>query len=909
MILKIMPKKTESIKLFLNHKARPDLADLYGPHMEVQVMVRQGDGERIEGEYKGKMWSAWTDGIQTWKAIRIPYHAKTKPEYTDGEIKFDLAKHAESIGMTGWDWVACKSRYVAFDFDDIVGHSVNHTAGLTDAQLRDVRDSAIKIPWVTVRQSTSGNGLHLYVFLDGVDTANHTEHAALGRAILGKMSAIAGFDFGSKVDACGGNIWIWHDKFENAGGINGPGLKLIKKGEVLYDIPVNWRDHIKVISGGRRKVTPAFVESTEEVDEFMELCGQRPKIPLDVDHKKLMAWLEENRSSGRDSWFDADNHMLVCHTLDLEKAFKALGLRGIFSTKSSGSSAQNCFAFPMRKGVWSVRRHSQGVQETECWEQDASGWTRCYLNREPDLKTSAGVSGGVENDKGAFVFRDTKAAIKAAADLGAIVTVPDFMHGRQAQLRPHKDGRLIFEITQSDTDSDSNLPDWVKMKRGGMWQKVLTIKAPSKHESEVSNYEDMVRHLEVGSAKKDAGWVIKSDGHWCDERLEHVKHALIALGVQKNELSLVLGSSVFRRWTIVNEPFQPEYPGDRKWNRGAAQFAFAPALDLDSLKFDQWTAVLKHCGSGLDSAIKENVWCKANGVTCGGDYLKLWITWMFQHPLCQLPYLFLYGPEGSGKSIFHEAIELLMTRGVERADAALISQQGFNGELEGAIVCVVEETDLRAGKGSALNRIKDWVTAQSAPIHRKNGTPYTVPNSWHWIQTANDLGFCPMFPGDTRIVAMFVNSFADPTKKINKQELLQLLRKQAPDFLAHILHIDLPEPHDRLNIPIIVTEGKKQAQRANQSVLEEFLSETTKPIVGELIKLGTLHDKFIEWLPPSLVSEWTIIRFGREMVKLGYVKGRNMSQGAQFYIGNISFQDCKPTKPAWALEGDKLVST
>ena len=60
----------------------------------------------------------------------------------------------------------------------------------------------MEIPWVTVRKSTGGNGIHLYVFLPDVPTANHTEHAALARAVLGQMSALVGFDFKAKVDAC-----------------------------------------------------------------------------------------------------------------------------------------------------------------------------------------------------------------------------------------------------------------------------------------------------------------------------------------------------------------------------------------------------------------------------------------------------------------------------------------------------------------------------------------------------------------------------------------------------------------------------------------------------------------------------------------------------------------------------------
>ena len=72
-----------------------------------------------------------------------------------------------------------------------------------------------------VRRSTGGNGIHLYVYFDeaGVPTANHTEHAALGRCILGMMSGQINFDFASQIDCCGGVMWVWHRKMsaENEG--------------------------------------------------------------------------------------------------------------------------------------------------------------------------------------------------------------------------------------------------------------------------------------------------------------------------------------------------------------------------------------------------------------------------------------------------------------------------------------------------------------------------------------------------------------------------------------------------------------------------------------------------------------------------------------------------------------------
>ena len=134
-----------------------------------------------------------------------------------------------------------------FDFDAITAHAKG--IGVSNEELERIKQAAMAWPYVEVRKSTGGGGIHLYVYFDeaGIPTANHTEHAALARCILGMMSSETGFDFASQIDACGGNMWFWHRKMtpENEG------LKLIKPAEKVLsvaDLPPNWRDHIEVVT-------------------------------------------------------------------------------------------------------------------------------------------------------------------------------------------------------------------------------------------------------------------------------------------------------------------------------------------------------------------------------------------------------------------------------------------------------------------------------------------------------------------------------------------------------------------------------------------------------------------------------------------------------------------------------------
>jgi hypothetical protein len=286
----------------------------------------------------------------------------------------------------------------------------------------------------------------------------------------------------------------------------------------------------------------------------------------------------------------------------------------------------------------------------------------------------------------------------------------------------------------------------------------------------------------------------------------------------------------------------------------------------------------------LDEALKANAWAKDNAILKGSDYIKCWIASLIQRPFDPLPYLFFFGPQDCGKSVFHEALELLFTRGVVMADHSLVSQSGFNGELGNAILCVIEETDLSKAK-FAYNRVKDWVTGRMIQIHEKGKTPYQIPNSTHWCQCANDHTYCPTFSGDTRITVVRVDPIP-PMKLIPKMHLIDLLIKEAPDFLGALTALELPTPVSRLSIPVIATVEKFNMENNNQNLIDKFVEEKCFFVPGKFIPFAEVHLKFIEWLPQEIRHEWGKIRFGREFPS-HYPKGNYTNN--QVCIGNISW--------------------
>ena len=203
-----MPTVCQSVRNFLTaQKAThngPDLLERYLAldGMETQINVRQGDGEPVDGKS-----NTYSDGVRSWKPIRIPWHADSDPEWNDYFLSWPLHEYVDAIGATGWNYKTRTSHFCAFDFDGLT-----HGAGLNEHQLAEVRQAAFDLPYTEVRRSSSGTGIHIYVMLDSIPTINHTEHATLAKRVLKKMSSDAKFDFASRVDVCGGNFWFYHRK-------------------------------------------------------------------------------------------------------------------------------------------------------------------------------------------------------------------------------------------------------------------------------------------------------------------------------------------------------------------------------------------------------------------------------------------------------------------------------------------------------------------------------------------------------------------------------------------------------------------------------------------------------------------------------------------------------------------------
>lgn len=866
--------RTQAIRNFLQQCGSPkDLVDLYTPEMECHVNVMPMNNKVLKNqEYKGHKYNAYEDleDGTVYKPFRIPWDSmKETAHYSDPPMNFDLKKYCEGIGMTGWNFVTKQSFWFGFDFDSMT----NHGKGLSDEDLEAIRLAVLNLDYVTVRKSTTGSGLHIYVFIEPVETKTHTEHQSLARAVLEKMSLDSGYELQSKVDQLGSILWIWATKMKGT-----DGLTLIKQGSKLKEVPLNWKAHESVVKRKTYKIRPDLIVD-EELDDFNKLAEQRLRTPLDDKHRKIIE--ELGKEEYETSW-NSDYGMLITHTKALENVHKRLTLDGPFSTATSSSSVKNCFCFPMPDGGWSVRRHGRGVVESSTWMTDLAGWTYCFYNKKPDFKTACLINGGVEDIDGGYVFDKAPAAILAAKQMGITVEINPDMHSRGMKLKMHtKTKKLIAELDLYA--SDATIKGWIKKTKIHQFMSGFALGDEIK-EDDVSG-SDEIRHC-VTEEGQDAGWyVLGIDGQWNQEPRANVLSVISSRGFSFRERESELGRLVTKYWRLVQEPFQPEYLGNRSWNKGAAQLRYTKKEDDTTLEYRHWSMILDHLGSGLDVAVANSEWCQEFGITTGSAYLKCWMAALIQYPKEPLPYLFFYGKEDSGKSMFHEAFTLLLSTGsVCRIDSALQSQSHFNGEIARCVLGIVEETNL-SGKQArfTLGKMKDWVTSRELSIHFKGETPYMAVNTMHMVHCSNEPDAVPVFPGDTRVVVCHVGKLKNI---IAKSILIDKLKEEAQDFTTELLNLDVPKSPSRLRIPVVESLEKIALADSNMPDVERFVEEHIYIKPGYHLSKAEVYDRFCDHFKPENTG---IIKFNRMFQSyVGCIGGR-FGSSSEHCWGNISF--------------------
>jgi hypothetical protein len=864
------------------------VAGWYTPDMEVQVLVSQGEGEPAsdkQGVYCGNNFA------YEWYNFRLPKNANSDPIDNDHELRYPLERHVDYIGLTGWDWRNKKSIRCGFDFDSITSHAKG--VGIEAEQLNIVLSKLMDIPEALVLKSTSGTGLHVYLEFDPENlptTNNHTEHAALALACLKEISRKVEFNFEANMDVGGGNMWVWARKMtlENQGLTTLKDNKNSDCSQAYLTPPTNWEAYIDVAERRRSKVRIEGVEESDQDTVASKAAAQR-NTPLDDTHKRIIAELQQ--FSNITTYWVADHHLLNTHTAALKRLFEsrqAAGdpILGAFETLSEGKdlAKPNCFLFPIENGGFRACRFGKRTTEHPLWKQDKSGWTYCYYNKPLTLDGAASAFDGLEDDikGGGYTFPNGLTASTALRAMGHSIEIPTELTERKVRIQPHKE-KMLIEIVRTHKD-DIDPVGWLQKK--GKFYRIFNIDLRVRGDVE-TDFEEIDKHVRclISSDSTTSGWACMHErGNWIFTVKDDARSRLKAAGYEDNT-EVILGEALSKAWMITHVPFQDEFPGDRQWNLKAPKLKFKPEpYEPGDSPHPHWDMILEHTGADLNANLKDLDWAQKNGIYTGRDYLLLWIALMIREPFEHLPYLYLWSPsQNTGKSILHQAIGTLMQGGVMRADSALTNSGDFNGELAGAVLCVVEEKNISQNATSVYNKIKDLVTSDTIAIHAKYKQVCVQPNTTHWIQCANNRDSCPVFSGDTRVTMIYVDQLVH---EIPTHIMLTKLEEEAPYFMYTLMNIALPDVEHRLRLPVVNTSSKEQLIDANKNALENFIDEVCFVAPGLTVPLDAFMSAFLASLAPTEASYWnrsTVVGVLPPQFPVGKVSDNKK------FIGNLSF--------------------
>lgn len=835
----------EGIYRFLTYEAEksPFLIPRYRYNLETQVMVHEGPdqiGDR-----------AWTDGEQVWATERWPVNSRTTPYYRDKPMTYSPSTHCKLIGTSWWDFEGKQSVAIGLDIDAEEGHAPSTTSN-SQTQMDQLIERLSTLDYVTLVRSKSGKGLHCYVFFDPADlpkAENHDEHKRHGLAALAKISEDLGYDLSRQVDAKALILWIWADQI-------GPGgFELVYQGERQLKAADLEGFYQEFFYPGKDTNPSGFGDDTQ-------------KFSLDETHKMILKALED---TPYECIWIKEHNMLQTHTFALAQVHRELGLEGIYRTVSTGKRDKpnwqkvNCYITPRPNGVFRVTRFGNDVAETENWLLNEDKRSFCYFNAPVPVRAL------VEKFSHAKGLNQWSYQPDNLAKLLTAFQVEKEIPPTREEITIKVAQSGVLYATSKDWDKPVYLDVSLKASREG--------NLPSDYE----RADDMARFL-LAEDHTVLGWSLKTSCGW----IFPAKESQIGIRI-KNEFggdtTPIIDHLQNSPWIVTNLPFSPEYPGDRVWNKDAPQFKVAPASENGDCP--HWDLVLNHLGDNLDGVVADTEWCQQWGLETGGDYLLYWLSALVKYPTEPLPYLFFYGRQETGKSMFYEMLDCLFTTGVMRANSALTNSSQFNGELVRAILCYIEELNL-ASFTKAYDRVKEYTTSKRIQVHIKGVTPYMQRNTLHFVQMANSANYCPIEEGDSRIVVVEVPPIE---REIPKAILMERLEEEASFFLRKLLNVNIPKPLNRLRIPILSTEAKVALEQDSLTDVQLFMSENVFDCPGSMVTVAELYEYYKLKCKEAQQNPVTSARFRSELSPRWVVA---RGAGNQNYVANVSLDAGSP---------------
>ena len=774
--------------LTLSNEFNKDLVDRVlkeSPDIELQCNIREDIGKaKTRKGRDGRTFKYRVDGHVEFWSTRCPKNAGTEPDWDhEPNCPFPMT-YFQEIGTTGF--ALSGNQLYAYDLDSVWGHGEQ---GLSDERLEQIRAVLEQIDYVELRRSTSGKGFHIWIRATGVEEANHAEHTAVARALLGQLCLDAGLDFASDVDVIGGNTWFASRRAT----VENRGFELLvpaKRILTLDDIPSNWRDHLDVV---RKKRSRVRVPGNNE-----DQCADwSTEVAMDDEHRRI---IREYEKTGYVIYYNPDIGCWHAHTGGFAAVHKTLGLRGFFATDTTDKEPgdPNCYVFLRPNGVFFLvrfnsRKEHPSWSHTDTEKQNAC----CYYNTSIDLRTACEVVGGIWMGK-ACTCHTLEQAKRLAAMFG--FTLPPLENDRPVNFKYVDSHTIAAETAQVKGET---VTEW------GLGYCKLVVTFEAERPQVYDDYSSVARHLVAD--KENAGWCMKTDfGEWHFEPKDTVLDRVCdKFGIAPCERAPVAGKLAANPYILVNEPYQPEFLPGKRMNRFGAQLAVSPT-EGEHPHFDM---ILHHVGRGLDEAVEQDEWCQAHWITTGYDFVLLWCALLVQMPKQHLPMLYLYSRErDNGKSALYRALGRLFSRGFVEGVRAL--NEKFNKLLAGAVLVYLDEEKVSP---ESAQKVKLYIDSDKMTMRLMRTDSFMFDNFTHWIATYNFTDGVPVEDGDERVIMVEVPTLYNEEKLDWKTVMLPALEKEKSNFLGTLMDLELPPSGGRLYLPILSTPFKDKVMKSNRT--------------------------------------------------------------------------------------------
>ena len=324
--------------------------------------------------------------------------------------------------------------------------------------------------------------------------------------------------------------------------------------------------------------------------------------------------------------------------------------------------------------------------------QDRHRLACCLFNVPVDLRTACKVANGTWTGSAATCHSFDQASRLAGMFRFVLPPLPTDL----AVNFKYADSHTI--VAETPQQKGETVKGW-----GIGWRKLPVVSFEVEPtQCEESELDRLVRYV-VTPEREAVGFLTKTDdgdflatpASIAEDRLGH------CLQLSISAVSDAMGTIVGKPYTLVNDPFQPEFLPGRKWNKFGTQLAVAPTYGGNHPHYDR---ILRHIGAGLDDAVRNDPWCQEHGITQGWQYLQVWCALLFREPKQHLPMLYLFSQaRDNGKSVLHKGLGLMLKAGYVEGDKAL--NQKYNKLLAGAVLVYLDEERSAYEAGEKVKKI------------------------------------------------------------------------------------------------------------------------------------------------------------------------------------------------------------